>query len=253
MSIDAPTSDPGFRTPCAPDQPVLIRAVGLSKIYRLGGQEIRALDGVDLTLHAGEYVRLVGPSGSGKSTLLNLIAGLDAPTSGSIVTPDGVLSEMSSRELAAYRARRVGMVFQSFHLIPHRTALQNVELGMLFLGLPRAMRVRRAHEVLARLGLGARCEHHPADLSGGEQQRVSLARALAKEPAVLLADEPTGNLDRAISGEIAELFADLNRRGLAIVLVTHDPELAARDCHLTLRMDYGRIVSATLSADRSGS
>jgi putative ABC transport system ATP-binding protein len=229
----------------APDSPALVRATGLSKVYRLGGQEIRALDGVDLTLRAGEYIRLVGPSGSGKSTLLNLIAGLDRPTTGCIETPDGLLSEMSSRALASYRARRVGMVFQSFHLIPHRTALQNVELGMLFLGLPRVERLRRAREILTRLGLAERCDHRPADLSGGEQQRVAMARALAKEPALLLADEPTGNLDRAIAAETARLLGDLIRRGFAIVLVTHDPVLGGQDCHRTLRMEYGRVVEVT--------
>jgi putative ABC transport system ATP-binding protein len=221
----------------------LLRVVGLHRIYELGGQQIRALDGVDLRLQRGEYLRVVGPSGSGKSTLLNLMAGLDRPTSGTITTQAGVLSQLPSRDLAAYRARQVGIVFQSFNLISHRSALQNVELGLLFLGVPREERLARARATLERLGLGDRCDHRPADLSGGEQQRVALARALIKDPPLLLADEPTGNLDRGISEGIARLFAELNRRGLTIVLVTHDPDLAATDADRTLRMDYGKIVA----------
>ncbi|MBD3237011.1 MAG: ATP-binding cassette domain-containing protein [Candidatus Eisenbacteria bacterium] len=222
----------------------LLRAAGLRRIYQLGGREIRALDGVDLRLERGEYLRIVGPSGSGKSTLLNLLAGLDRPSDGTIAfSSAGLLSEMSPAALAAYRAREVGVVFQSFNLITHRTALQNVELGLLFLGVPREERLRRARAMLDRLALGARCDHRPGDLSGGEQQRVALARALVKEPALLLADEPTGNLDREISGEIAGLLRELNRRGLTIVLVTHDIALARGDVDRTVHMDYGRIVS----------
>jgi putative ABC transport system ATP-binding protein len=219
----------------------MLRIRELTKIYEFGHQEIRALDGVDLDVQPGEFLRVIGASGSGKSTLLNLVAGLDTPTSGRIETPDGVLAQMSSRELAAYRARRVGMVFQSFNLIPHRTALQNVELALLFTGVARAERTRRATETLVRLGLADRLAHRPADLSGGEQQRVALARALAKQPDMLLADEPTGNLDRDTSASIAQLFDELNRRGLTILLVTHDLELAAQSAHRTLRMSYGRV------------
>jgi putative ABC transport system ATP-binding protein len=221
----------------------MLSASGLRRIYHLAGQEIRALDGVDLTVREGDYVRIIGASGSGKSTLLNLLAGLDRPTAGRIETPDGVLSQMSSRALAAYRARRVGMVFQSFNLIPHRTALQNVELGMLFLNFTPADRCDCARSMLAQLGLGERLHHRPGDLSGGEQPRVALARALAKRPALLLADEPTGNLDRETTADLARLLAELNRGGLTILLVTHDPALAASDAHRTLRMSYGRIVA----------
>ena len=217
----------------------------LTKVYRLGGREVRALDGVDLTIRQGEYLRIIGASGSGKTTLLNLIAGLDTPTAGRIETPDGCLSEMSPRQLAAYRSRQTGMVFQSFNLIPHRSALQNVELGMLFSGRPREERLAVAEEMLTRLGLGDRLHHRPADLSGGEQQRVALARALAKRPPLLLADEPTGNLDQTTSIEIAALLREWNARGLTIMLVTHDPELAAGDADRTVRMTYGRL-------DRSG-
>ena len=221
----------------------MLCASGLSRVYHLAGQEIRALDGVDLTVREGEYLRIIGASGSGKSTLLNLLAGLDRPTAGRIEVSGRVLSEMSSRALAGYRAREVGMVFQSFNLIPHRTALQNVELGMLFLGLPRGERLERARRMLDRLGLGDRLQHRPGDLSGGEQQRVALARALAKRPKLLLADEPTGNLDRETTLDLARLLAEQNAGGLTVMLVTHDPQLAEREAHRTLRMRYGRIVS----------
>jgi putative ABC transport system ATP-binding protein len=224
----------------------MLRAGGLTRIYRLGGQEIRALDGVDVEVRDGEYLRVVGASGSGKSTLLNLLAGLDTPTAGRITTPAGVLSELSSRRLAAYRAGVVGMVFQTFNLIPHLTALQNVELGMLFLGLPRHDRRRRAGAMLERLGLADRTRHRPQDLSGGEQQRVALARALAKGPSLLLADEPTGNLDQATAAEIARLLAGLHADGLTVVLVTHNLALAATEADRTLEMSYGRIVRETV-------
>lgn len=223
----------------------MLQTRDLKKIYQMGGQEIRALDGVDLTIQAGEYLRVVGASGSGKSTLLNLLAGLDTPTEGRIESDDGVLSDMSARELAAYRARRVGMVFQAFNLIPYRTALQNVSLGMLFLDETAAERDKRAEEMLVILGLGDRLAHRPADLSGGEQQRVVLARALAKRPTLLLADEPTGNLDQRTSTEIAALLAQQNEAGLTIVLVTHDLGLAAQHAHRTLTMNYGRIEEET--------
>jgi len=219
----------------------MLRVSGVTKVYRLAGQEVRALDGVDLEIEAGAYVRIVGASGCGKSTLLNLLAGLDRPTAGRIETPDGVLGDLRPAALADYRARRIGMVFQFFQLIPHRSALQNVELGLLFGGWPRGRRLARAREVLTALGLGARLAHRPADLSGGEQQRVALARAIAKRPALLLADEPTGNLDRDTTAEIEQLLRRLHAGGLTIVLVTHDEQLAAADAHRTVRLDYGRI------------
>lgn len=223
----------------------MLRVGGLTRIYRLGGQEIRALDGVDLEVPDGEYLRIVGASGSGKSTLLNLLAGLDTPTAGQISTPVGALSELSPRRLAQYRARVVGMVFQTFNLIPHLTARQNVELGMLFLDLPRAERQRRSLAMLERLGLADRVHHRPQDLSGGEQQRVALARALAKAPTLLLADEPTGNLDQTTSAEIARLLASLHAEGLTVILVTHNLALAASEADRTLEMSYGRIVRET--------
>jgi putative ABC transport system ATP-binding protein len=228
----------------------LIRAIGLARIYRLGGQEIRAVDGVDLEVREGEYLRVIGASGSGKSTLLCLLAGLDSPTAGRIETPLGDLATLSRHELAVWRAEHVGMVFQSFNLIPHRTALQNVELGMLFYRIPREERTRRARAALDEIGLGSRMHHRPSNLSGGEQQRVALARALVKGPRILFADEPTGNLDQANADQLAHTLAERNKAGISIVLVTHDPALAAEDADRTVRMHYGRIVEE--SARRPG-
>jgi len=220
----------------------MLKTRHLTKVYRLGGQEVRALDGVDLAIETGEYVRVIGSSGSGKSTLLNLLAGLDSPSDGTIETSEGILSEMSPARIAAYRAEQVGMVFQSFNLIPHRTALQNVELAMLFARIPLAERLRRAAAMLDRLGLGDRLHHRPADMSGGEQQRVAFARALVKRPRLLLADEPTGNLDQQTCLDVARLLREANAEGVTVLLVTHDPELADSDADRTLRMQYGQIV-----------
>ncbi len=220
----------------------MLRCIDLRRNFRLGGQEIRAVDGVDIHVREGEYVRIVGASGSGKSTLLHLVAGLDHPTAGRIETPVGELSVLSRRELSAWRSEHVGMVFQSFHLIPYRTALQNVEMGLFFGRVPREERPRRAAAILTRLGLGDRLHHRPADLAGGEQQRVALARALVKKPRLLLADEPTGNLDRQNAALIAAALVELLSEGMTILLVTHDPALAAGDVHRTLRMHYGKVV-----------
>ncbi len=220
----------------------MLRIRDLRRVYRIGGQEVRALDGVSLEIREGEYLRIVGASGSGKSTLLNLLGGIDRPTSGGIITPIGDLTLLGRHERSRWRALHVGMVFQTFNLIPHRTALQNVELGLLFAGFERAERLRRARETLTGLGLGDRLDHRPSALSGGEQQRVALARALVKRPRILLADELTGNLDEENSASIARTFADLNRQGMTIVLVTHDHALAAADADRSARMSYGRIV-----------
>ena len=220
----------------------LIRTRDLARHYRRGPDVVRALDGVDLDVGRGEFVALVGASGSGKSTLLNLLAGLDTPTAGHVSFGGVRLDELGRRELAAYRARRVGVVFQAFNLLPHRSAQQNVEAALLFDGTPRGERPRRARAMLERLGLGDRAGHRPADLSGGEQQRVALARALVKDPEVLLADEPTGNLDRDNALAIASLLTDLNGRGLTVVLVTHDADLAGRTAGRTVRLEYGKVV-----------
>jgi putative ABC transport system ATP-binding protein len=221
--------------------PELISTSSLTKRYTLGGSEIWALKGVDLAVRKGEFLSLVGASGSGKSTLLNLIAGLDTPTSGLIETPQGKIGTMSPRDLARYRARFVGMIFQSFNLVSHRTALTNVELALYFTDVNPHDRTKLAADMLTRLGLGERLHHRPADLSGGEQQRVAVARALVKNPEVLLADEPTGNLDRDNSLAIAEILANWNRQGGTVVMVTHNLDLAEKYSHRVLRMDYGNL------------
>ncbi|MBD3165962.1 ATP-binding cassette domain-containing protein [bacterium] len=222
----------------------------ISMLYHLGAQEVRAVDSVSLSVPQGEYLRIVGASGSGKSTLLNLIAGMERPTEGRILTPEGDLTVMNRKQAAKWRARSIGMVFQAFHLVPHRTALMNVELGLLFHGVGRKERLQRAGEILEKLGLGDRLNHRPADLSGGEQQRVALARALVKQPALLLADEPTGNLDRDNAREIETLLGRLNSEGLTVLLVTHDATLGEQHAGRTVRMEYGRMTamgSATAS------
>jgi len=225
--------------------PIWLEAKNLVKEYRRGPHSIRAVDGVDFSIRQGEFVALVGASGSGKSTILNLLAGLDRPTGGSIEVEGTALSSLSRQDLARYRANRVGMVFQSFHLIPHRTALQNVELALYFGDAAPRDRKTRARSVLERLGLGERLDHRPADLSGGEQQRVAIARALVKEPQILFTDEPTGNLDRENADQIAEALVQCGRQGLAILLVTHDLGLAHRCAHRIVRLDYGKIVEET--------
>ena len=219
----------------------LIKTTKLCRYYRRGPQEVRAVDRVDLCISRGEFLGIIGASGSGKSTILNLLAGLDTPTAGTIEI-DGVrLGSLNRRQLAVYRAQRIGMVFQSFNLIPHRTALQNVELALYFGDTPARERSHLAAEVLERLGLGDRLDHRPPDLSGGEQQRVAIARALVKHPEILMADEPTGNLDETNTRHLAEMLADLNRDGLTVIMATHDKELAHEFTHRTARMHYGRL------------
>jgi putative ABC transport system ATP-binding protein len=218
-----------------------IKTFGLSRYYQRGRNEVRAVDRVDLSFDRGEFLAVVGASGSGKSTLLNLLAGLDTPTAGYIEVGPQRLDRLSRRELAAYRAHKVGMIFQSFNLLPHHTALKNVELGLYFSGAPRRERRARAVAILERLGMAERLDHRPIDLSGGEQQRVAIARALVKSPQVLFADEPTGNLDQDNSDSIVSLLGDLNRDGLTVVLVTHDVDMARRTAGRIVQMHYGRI------------
>jgi putative ABC transport system ATP-binding protein len=219
-----------------------LRTADLCRYYRRGPQEVRALDGVSFELNRSEFLAIVGSSGSGKTTLLNLLAGLDTPTSGTVEIDNVPLTSMSRKELAAYRATKIGMIFQSFNLIAHYTAIQNVETALYFNGTPPGERHRRAHAVLEQLGLADRLTHRPADLSGGEQQRVAVARAIVKQPEILFADEPTGNLDYDNARQIAELLASLNREGLTIVMVTHNLEMAHQYAHRTIRMQYGRIM-----------
>lgn len=218
----------------------------LAKHYTMGQSVVRALDGVTISLEAGEFVGLLGTSGSGKSTLLNLVAGLDHPSGGSLKVFDHDLAQMSRQDLAAHRRMNVGMIFQSFNLIPTMTAVENVALPMMFAGVARAEREARARALLEQVGLGERQAHRPKELSGGEQQRVSVARALANDPQILLADEPTGNLDSRTAQEILALLRDLNARTLrTILLVTHDTSLASRFARRTITLLDGKVVPET--------
>jgi putative ABC transport system ATP-binding protein len=226
--------------------PALLETQDLKKHYQMGATLVRALDGVSLAVAQGEFVSLVGASGSGKSTLLNLMAGLDHATAGTLTMFGRDLARMTRNDLTHHRRENVGIIFQSFNLVSTMTATENVALAMMFAGVPRTERDARAHDLLASVGLGDRQHHRPKELSGGEQQRVAIARALANTPHLLLADEPTGNLDSRTSREIMGLLKDLNEHGKTIVLVTHDPALAARYAHRTITMLDGAIVSDEL-------
>jgi putative ABC transport system ATP-binding protein len=206
----------------------VVRTVGLTRRYKMGDAFVDALRGVDLTIARGEFVALVGPSGSGKSTVLNLIGGLDRPTSGQVWINGTELSASDEQTLTRHRRQHVGFVFQTFNLLPRLTAEENVALPLMFSGVPEKERRARARALLERVGLGPRLTHRPTQLSGGEQQRVAIARALIGQPALLLADEPTGNLDTNNGAEIMALLKELNQeRGLTLLVVTHDPEVAA--------------------------
>jgi len=207
--------------------PSIISLKNISKIYPLEQQNVTALGGVSLEVKQGEFVTIVGPSGSGKSTLMNLIGCLDRPSSGEYRLVGQLVSKMSRAELARIRNRRIGFVFQSFNLLPCASALSNVELPLIYSGVAATEREVRARQMLQLLGLGNRLSHKPMQLSGGQQQRIAIARALINHPSLLLADEPTGALDSRTGAEIMELFHSLHRQGLTIVLVTHDPNIAA--------------------------
>ncbi len=224
--------------------PAAIETRDLAKHYAMGASVVRALDGVTLSLDAGEFTGLLGTSGSGKSTLLNLIAGLDRPSSGSLAVFGREMGAMSRPELSTHRRANVGMIFQSFNLIPTMTALENVALPMMFAGVPPGERDARARALLDQVGLNGRQSHRPKELSGGEQQRVSVARALANDPRILLADEPTGNLDSRTAHEILGLLQGLNAStGKTILLVTHDAALAARFVRRTITLLDGKVVA----------
>ncbi len=226
-----------------------IRTDEVCRYYPMGESLIRAVDGISLTIERGEFVALLGQSGSGKSTLLNLLAGLDRPTAGSVVVQGSDLAALSSEELARYRRNVVGMVFQSFHLIPSMTITENVELPMRFAEVDRELRAQRVYESLERVGLGQRLKHKPSQLSGGEQQRVSLARALANGPSLLLADEPTGNLDSRTGEDILGLIRDLSLSlGMTVVMVTHERALAERFAQRLIFLADGKLISEEVQA-----
>jgi putative ABC transport system ATP-binding protein len=222
------------------DAPV-IRVEKLSKIYYMGNNVVPALRGVSLEIARGDFVAIMGPSGSGKSTLMNLLGCLDRPSSGSYLLDGVPVSEMSKNELADIRNRKIGFIFQGFNLLARMNALENVELPMVYAGLPAAVRRERALQALAIVGLDARANHRPVELSGGQQQRVAIARALATRPAMILADEPTGNLDSRTGLEVMMILQKLNARGITIVLVTHDASIASY-CQRQVKFRDGRLV-----------
>ncbi|MGH9497310.1 MAG: ABC transporter ATP-binding protein [Candidatus Sulfotelmatobacter sp.] len=222
---------------------IAVRAESVSRHYRMGETLIRAVDDISLEIRSGEFVALLGTSGSGKSSMLNLIAGLDRPTSGSVIVQDRDLARLSREELAKYRLHVVGMVFQSFNLIPSMTMAENVELPMRFAEVDRDKRQGLAREALQRIGLGGRMDHRPSELSGGEQQRAALARALINRPQLLLADEPTGNLDSHTGTEIMEMVRGFNRDlGMTVVMVTHERALAERYAQRMIFLGDGKLV-----------
>ena len=219
----------------------MIRLEGISRTYQLGGQPVHALDGITEHIQAGEHIAIMGPSGSGKSTLLNVVGCLDRPDAGSYWLNGREVGSLSDEELTAVRRNLIGFVFQSFHLVPRLTAAENVELPMVFAGLSRSERRRRVEAALAAVDLSGRMDHRPDQLSGGERQRVALARATVMGPRVLLADEPTGNLDTASGRQILDLLDHMNDEGITLVVVTHDPSVARRADRIVVLVD-GRIV-----------
>lgn len=220
-----------------------VRTESLVRHYTLGHSTIRAVDGISLTIKKGDFTALLGASGSGKSTLMNLIAGLDRPTAGSIVVEGKELARLESGQLAQYRRHTVGMVFQSFNLVPTMTLIENVELPMRFAEVDRGERRTRVEEALRSVGLSGRLEHRPSEMSGGEQQRAALARALVNRPKILLADEPTGNLDSKTGTEIMELIRGLNRQmGMTVIMVTHERSLAERYANRLISLGDGKLL-----------
>jgi len=225
----------------------MIELRGVSRVFQVGDSEVHALRSLDLDVAAGEYMAIMGPSGSGKSTLLNILGCLDRPSAGTYRLDGRDVGTLPDSETAEVRLRRIGFIFQFFHLVPRLTALANVELPMVFAGIPPRQRRERAAAALEAVGLSGRAMHRPPQLSGGERQRVAIARATVMDPAVLLADEPTGNLDRASGRDVVALIEGLNARGLTLIIVTHDPDLGRRARRL-LRLVDGQPVPAAAGA-----
>ena len=222
----------------------LVEVSGIHKVYQRGAERLDVLRGLDLQVPEGEFLALMGPSGSGKTTLLNMIGGLDKPTSGRVVVGGRDLTRASARELAQWRARNVGFVFQFYNLLPVLTAARNVEVPLLLTRLSRAERAKHVAAALELVGLSDRADHYPSQLSGGQEQRVGIARAIVTDPALLLCDEPTGDLDRETAGEILDLLGELNRRyEKTVIMVTHDP-LAAERARRVLHVDKGVLIEA---------
>ncbi len=223
-----------------PETAHLIEMHELTRVYQLGPQEIYALRGVDLIIEQGEYVAIMGPSGSGKSTLMNIIGCLDTPSSGRYLLDGVPVETMNDDELAAVRNKKIGFIFQTFNLLARTTALQNVELPLIYAKIPRARRRELAEEALTAVGLADRMSHQPNELSGGQRQRVAIARALVNGPSLLLADEPTGNLDSQTGREILDLFRELHTRGNSIIMVTHEDDVA-REARRVIHIRDGRV------------
>ena len=220
----------------------VINLKNIVKNYKVGTQIVRALRSVSLSINEGEYVAIMGASGSGKSTLMNIIGCLDTPTSGEYTLNNKKVSSLSDDELAEIRNQEIGFVFQTFNLLPRNTALENVMLPLVYAGVKKADRLKKAEHILTNVGLADRVEHKPNELSGGQRQRVAVARALVNDPSILLADEPTGNLDSKISEEIMQLFAEIHRTGNTIILVTHEEDIA-RHAHRIIRLKDGEVES----------
>jgi len=225
----------------------LIELKDIYKVYDMGAEKVHALNGVDLTVERGEYLAVMGSSGSGKSTLMNLVGCLDTPSSGSYVLNGVAVEELDDSQLAAIRNKEIGFVFQTFNLLARTDALHNVELPLIYAGLSRAERRERARGALQKVGLGERMHHQPNELSGGQRQRVAIARALVNQPSILLADEPTGNLDSATSEEIMQLFDELHQGGNTVVLVTHEADIARHAWRQVILRD-GKVISDQATA-----
>jgi len=226
-----------------PNGHVAVRTEQVTRHYKMGAATVRAVDDVTLSIPNGEFVALLGSSGSGKSTLLNLLAGLDRPTSGAVLAHERNLAAMNSTELARHRSHTIGIVFQAFNLLPRMTLEENVELPLRLAEVDRAERTARVHEAIERVHLAARLSHRPSELSGGEQQRAALARALVNRPTILLADEPTGNLDSVTGNEIMQLLREINESGVTIIMVTHEQDRADSFARRLIHMKDGKVIS----------